>query len=143
MRPLVTLVLVAVITAGCAAPKAPVASHPAAPQMPPPQMPPPRKPPPVKPEPPPPPPPVLSSDLSQEEEWRFQREADAKIEGVERRYRQIDERKVAPDQREILVTIRSFLAKAREAVAVKDFSRAFNLAEKAHALVEELSRSIR
>jgi hypothetical protein len=136
MRPLVTLVLVAVITAGCAAPKAPVASHPAAPQMPPP-----RKPPPVKPE--PPPPPVLSSDLSQEEEWRFQREADAKIEGVERRYRQIDERKVAPDQREILVTIRSFLAKAREAVAVKDFSRAFNLAEKAHALVEELSRSIR
>ncbi|MDZ4338849.1 MAG: hypothetical protein U1B94_01375, partial [candidate division NC10 bacterium] len=74
---------------------------------------------------------------------RFQREADAKIEGVERRYRQIDERKVAPDQREILVTIRSFLAKAREAVAVKDFSRAFNLAEKAHALVEELSRSIR
>ena len=138
MRPLVTLVLVAVITAGCAAPKAPVASRPAAPQKLPPQ-----KPPPVKPEPPPPPPPVLSSDLSQEEEWRFQREADAKIEGVERRYRQIDERKVAPDQREILVTIRSFLAKAREAVAVKDFSRAFNLAEKAHALVEELSRSIR
>ncbi|HZX60348.1 MAG TPA: hypothetical protein VFF51_01240 [Candidatus Methylomirabilis sp.] len=138
MRPLVMLVLVAVITAGCAAPKAPVASRPAAPQKPPPQ-----KPPPVKPEPPPPSPPVLSSDLSQEEEWRFQREADAKIEGVERRYRRIDERKVAPDQREILLTIRSFLAKAREAVAVKDFSRAFNLAEKAHALVEELSRSIR
>jgi hypothetical protein len=40
-------------------------------------------------------------------------------------------------------TIQSFLSKAREALLVKDFSRAYNLADKALILAEELLGAVR
>lgn len=51
----------------------------------------------------------------------------------------INQRTLAKDQREILSTIHSFLTKAKEALSIKDFSRAYNLANKAFILAQELS----
>jgi hypothetical protein len=81
--------------------------------------------------------------VDREEEGKLRVEAEARIEGAEYVVKQIDDKKLATDQQEIFSTIRSFLSKAREALSVKDFSRAFNLADKAKALAEELLHTIR
>lgn len=87
-----------------------------------------------------PPPAVLSPTMSQVEADRLQREASARIEGAERIAKQVDQEKLAPEQRETFLTIQSFLAKARAAVSAKDFERAVNLADKAQILANELPR---
>jgi hypothetical protein len=81
---------------------------------------------------------VLSPQVGQEEEERLRREARARIERAEQVVRQIDQKKLAQEQRENFSTIQSFLSKANEALSMKDFPRAFNLADKARVLAEEL-----
>ncbi|MFQ5897952.1 MAG: hypothetical protein ACE5JN_06870 [Candidatus Methylomirabilia bacterium] len=83
---------------------------------------------------------MLSPTMSQVEADRLQREASARIEGAERIAKQVDQEKLAPEQRETFLTIQSFLAKARAAVSAKDFERAVNLADKAQILANELPR---
>jgi len=103
---------------------------------------------PVKKEPPPvkkesPPSPVLSLEASQEEEDRLKQEAMSRIDGAQRIVKQIDQNSLAEDQRGTFLTLQSFLSKAREALSLEDFLRAFNLADKAQILAQELLNSLR
>jgi hypothetical protein len=96
---------------------------------------------------PPPPTPAspsrkLSPQVGREEEEQLREEARAKIAGAEQMVQRINQKTLAKDQQDILATIHSFLAKAREALAIKDFSRASNLANKALILAQELSGTI-
>ena len=104
--------------------------------------------PPVKKESPPvtkesPPSTVLSLEVSQEEEDRLKQEAMSRIDGAERIVKQIDQNRLAEDQRGTFLTLQSFLSKAREALSLEDFLRAFNLADKAQILAQELLNSLR
>lgn len=87
---------------------------------------------------PPPPPRVLSPQVGGAEEDRLQQQAQARIAGAEQVVKQIGQKKLAKDQQETFSTIRSFLAKAKEALSLKDFPRAFILADKAKILADEL-----
>ena len=103
---------------------------------------------PVKKEPPPvkkesPPSTVLSLEASQEEEDRLKQEAMSRIDGAERIVKQIDQNSLAEDQRGTFLTLQSFLSKAREALSLEDFLRAFNLADKAQIVAQELLNSLR
>lgn len=132
MRPLCSTILLAFIVASCAKPTAVVAPTP--PPAPP-------KPPPLKKE-PPPPPPLLSPQVGREEEDRLKQQAKARIEGAEQIVKQIDQKKLANEQQETFLTIQSFLAKAKEALTLKDFLRAFTLADKAQILADELFHAL-
>ena len=103
---------------------------------------------PVKKEPPPvkkesPPSTVLSLEASQEEEDRLKQEAMSRIDGAERIVKQIDQNSLAEDQRGTFLTLQSFLSKAREALSLEDFLRAFNLADKAQIVAQEPLNSLR
>ena len=52
--------------------------------------------------------------------------------------KQIDQRRLVGDQQQNLLTVQSFLVKAREALTEKDVQRALTLADKAYLLAEEL-----
>jgi len=82
---------------------------------------------------------VLSPQL--EDEQRVQRQAQSRIDETERLVRQIDQKKLIGEQQQNFLTIQSFVAKAKEALSVRDVQRAFTLADKARLLAEELSRS--
>jgi len=86
---------------------------------------------------------VLSLEVSQEEEDRLKQEAMSRIDGAERIVKQIDQNRLAEDQRGTFLTLQSFLSKAREALSLEDFLRAFNLADKAQILAQELLNSLR
>ena len=105
--------------------------------------------PPVQPTPPPPPasspvrkepPPVLSPQVSSAEELRLTQQARTRIEGAERLMSQLDPRRLDREQQDTLATIKDFLTKSKEAMVTRDVQRAYNLADKAYILVEDLSR---
>lgn len=108
-------------------------------------------PPPTAPAPPPPPspparkepPPVLSPQVTSAEELRLTQQARSRIEGAERLVVQIELRRLAREEQDTIATIKDFLAKSKEAMAARDVQRAFNLADKAHILAEDLSRPSR
>lgn len=87
--------------------------------------------------------PKLSPQVGREKEDQMKHEAESKIEGAERLFGQIDQETLGQDQQEIFSTIRTFLSKAKEALSIKDFLRAFNLADKAQVLAEELAHTMR
>jgi hypothetical protein len=140
MRTLYYVLLLAVISGGCAEKKATVI--PTSPLRP-------QRPRPVKKEPSPvkkedlPPPTILSPRVGQEEEDRLKQEAKSRIDGAERLVKQIDQNRLVEEQRGTLLTIQSFLSKAREALSLEDFLRAFNLADKAQILALELVNTLR
>jgi hypothetical protein len=129
----------------------------------PPSPPPPKKeqsPPPAKREPAPPPtvkepeappprkepeptPPVLAPQVGKDDEEQQRREASARIVRVERLVGQLEEKKLSEGQREQLLTIRSFLDKAKDALGERDLAKASNLADKARILAEELAQGVR
>lgn len=86
------------------------------------------------------PPPVLSPQVTSAEELRLTQQARTRIEGAERLVGQIDLRRLARDEQDTVATIKDFLAKSKEAMATRDVQRAFNLADKAYILAEDLSR---
>ena len=49
-------------------------------------------------------------------------------------------RRLDREQQDTLATIKDFLTKSKEAMATRDLQRAYNLADKAYILVEDLSR---
>jgi hypothetical protein len=81
--------------------------------------------------------------VGQEEEDRLKQEAMSRIDGAERIVKQIDQNSLAEDQRGTFLTLQSFLSKAREALSLEDFLKAFNLADKAQILAQELLNSLR
>lgn len=125
IRVLLCIIFLAIIILGCAKPRT-VVTPPAPPTPAPNQIEPPA------------PPPVLSPEVGSEVQSRQKRDAETKIEGAEKIVEQIDQKTLADEQQEIFATIQSFLAKARKALSIGDFLRAFNLAEKAQILAEEL-----
>lgn len=86
------------------------------------------------------PPPVLSPVLSAVDEQRLRAEAQQRIDGAEKRLRQIDPAKLASSQQDSLQTAQSFLDKAREALLAQDVQRAFTLADKAYLLADDLAK---
>jgi len=122
--------LVAALVAGCtSAPPAPTA-RPAPPKS-------------VPAPAPPRPPAVLSPQATPEEERRLARLTNENIAGTEQLLKQIDSRRLSTEQQDTAQTIRSFIAKAREALGANDLGRASTLADKARVLADELARSVR
>ncbi len=107
---------------------------------PPPAVPPPSAPPVPTPA---PPPPVLSPQISRGDEDRLRQEANSRIEKTEQLVARLDLTRLAKEQQETYLTIHTFLANAKEALAGRDYPRASNLADKAQILAEELLRSAR
>jgi hypothetical protein len=78
-----------------------------------------------------------------EDEERMRRETQTRIDGAEHLIQDMDPKKLAERrQDENLLTIQSFLSKAKEALAARDVQRAFTLADKALLLADELSRAL-
>ncbi len=72
------------------------------------------------------------------QEDQLREEAKGKVEAAERIVRQIDKQQLEQEQQDTLLTIQSFLVKAKEAFSARDFLMAFTLADKAKILGEEL-----
>jgi hypothetical protein len=73
----------------------------------------------------------------------MRRETLTRIDGAERLIHDMDPKKLAePEQEQNLLTIQSFLSKAKEALSARDVQRAFTLADKALVLADELSRAL-
>jgi hypothetical protein len=85
---------------------------------------------------------VLSPQVGPEDEDRLKRESTARIQKTEEIIVRIDEKKLSKEQQDTFSTIQSFLVNAKEAVVAKDFLRAFNLADKAQILTEDLFRKL-
>jgi hypothetical protein len=89
------------------------------------------------------PPRILGQQVSSEDEKRIQADAQRRIDRTERLMKQIDERRLVGEQHQNLLTVQSFLVKAREALTEKDVQRALTLADKAYLLAEELVKVVR
>ena len=73
----------------------------------------------------------------------MRRDTQTRIDGAERLLHGIDPAKLAEEQAEQnLLTIQSFLSKAKDALSARDVQRAFTLADKALLLADELSRTL-
>jgi hypothetical protein len=83
---------------------------------------------------------VLSPQVTSAEELRLTQQARSRIEGAERLVVQIELRRLAREEQDTVATIKDFLVKSKEAMAAHDVQRAFNLADKAYILAEDLSR---
>ena len=90
-----------------------------------------------------PPPAVLSPQLSPTEKDRLRQQADTRIKSTERIVKQIDPKRLAKDQQDTLSIVQSFLARGKAALFHKEFQQAFNLADKAYVLAEELLNTAR
>ena len=120
-----------------------VTPPPPAATAPPPQPPPTPPPPPASPPPKREPPPVLSPQVTSAEELRLTQQARSRIEGAEKLVGQLELRRLAREEQDTVATIKDFLAKSKEAMATRDVQRAYNLADKAYILAEDLSRASR
>lgn len=89
-----------------------------------------------------PPPAVLSPQVGRANEDRLKRESTARIQKTEEIITQIDQKKLSKEQQDTFSTIQTFLANAKDALVAQDFLRAFNLADKAQILSEELYREL-
>jgi hypothetical protein len=86
---------------------------------------------------------VLAPQVGKSDEEALKRGAGSRIQRTEQLIGQLGDKKLTSDQQEQLLTIRSFLDKAKDALAARDLAQASNLAEKAQILAEELSQGIR
>jgi hypothetical protein len=78
--------------------------------------------------------------LSAVDEQKLRSDTQRRIDGADKRLRQIDTAKLASGDQDSLQTVQSFLEKAREALQAQDFQRAFTLADKAYLLADELAK---
>ena len=81
--------------------------------------------------------------MTSAEELRLTQQARSRIEGAEKLVGQIELRRLAREEQDTVATIKDFLAKSKEAMATRDVQRAYNLADKAYILAEDLSRTSR
>ena len=87
------------------------------------------------------PPPVLAPQVGDEEQLR--RTAGSRIQRTEQLIGQLEGKSLTAEQQERLMTVRSLLGNAKEALAAQDLTKASNLADKARLLAEELSQSVK
>lgn len=108
-------------------------------------------PPPPKKEPEPPPekkeaetpPPVLAPQVGKGGEEQLKRTYGSRILRTEQIIGELEGKTLTGEQQERLMTIRSLLGNAKEALTAQDLTKASNLAEKARLLAEELSQSVK
>ncbi len=86
-------------------------------------------------------PPVLSPQVGTDDVQRLKQESTSRIQQTEEMIRPIDQTRLTKNQQETYAIIQSFLNGAKQALVAQDYLRASNLADKAHALAEEISRS--
>ena len=84
---------------------------------------------------------MLSPQVSSAEELRLTQQARTRIEGAERLMSQLDPRRLDREQQDTLATVKDFVSKSKEAMVTRDLQRAYNLADKAYILVEDLARA--
>lgn len=89
------------------------------------------------------PPPMLAPQVGKGDEERLRRESEGRIQRTEQILGGIDPQRLGTDDREAMATIRSFLAKAKDALASRDLLRASTLAEKAQILADDLSARVK
>jgi hypothetical protein len=89
------------------------------------------------------PPPVLAPQVGKAGEEHLKRTASSRIQRSEEIIGQLEAKKLTSEQREQLLTAKSLLGSAREALSSQDLTKASNLAEKARILVEELAQAVR
>lgn len=81
---------------------------------------------------------LLSPDIAEQHKDRIESDVTAMIEHTEELVARVHLSRLTTQQSETYSTIQSFISKAREAIQEKDMPRAQNLAEKAHALAQDL-----
>jgi hypothetical protein len=89
------------------------------------------------------PPPVLAPQVGRQGEEQLRRTANSSIQRTEHLIGQLEGKKLTGEQQEQLLTVRSLLGNAREALLAQDLTKASNLADKARILAEELAQSVK
>lgn len=88
------------------------------------------------------PPPVLAPQVGKAREEQLRRTTSSRIQRSEEVIGQLEGKTLTSEQREQLLTAKSLVGSAREALASEDLTKASNLAEKARILVEELAQTV-
>jgi hypothetical protein len=78
-----------------------------------------------------------------EDAERLKQESTSRIQQTEEIIKPIDQTRLPRNQQDTYATIQSFLNDAKQALVAQDYLRASNLANKAHVLAEEMSRSLK
>lgn len=86
--------------------------------------------------------PLLSPGDPEENNHEKKEDASAKIMAAQELIQSVNADKLSKQQHETLAAIESFLQKSHEALSMKDYPRALNLAKKAHTLASELVNSM-
>jgi hypothetical protein len=86
------------------------------------------------------PPPVLAPQVGKGDEEQLRRTAISRIQRTEQLVGQLEGKSLTGEQQERLMTVRSLLGSARDALTAQDLTKASNLGEKARLLAEELSQ---
>ena len=89
------------------------------------------------------PPPVLAPQVGKGDEEQLRRTAVARIQRAEQLVGQLEGKSLTGEQQERLMTVRSLLGSARDALTAKDLTKASNLADKARLLAEELAQGVK
>ena len=87
--------------------------------------------------------PQISPQLSDEERSRAKASADEFMRIAQQNLDSVGGRRLTANQQDMADKIRGFLKQAKDALAVSDWNRASNLAEKAKLLSDELVKSLR
>jgi hypothetical protein len=88
-------------------------------------------------------PPVLAPQVGKGGEDQLKQTAGSRIQRTEQLIGQLEGKSLTSEQQERLMTVRSLVGSAKEALAAQDLTKASNLAEKARLLAEELSQSVK
>jgi hypothetical protein len=89
------------------------------------------------------PPPVLAPQVGKGDEEQLRRTAVSRIQRTEQLVGQLEGKNLTGEQQERLMTVRSLLGSARDALTAQDLTKASNLADKARLLAEELSQGVK
>ena len=89
------------------------------------------------------PPPVLAPQVGKGDEEQLRRTAISRIQRTEQLVGQLEGKSLTGEQQERLMTVRSLLGSARDALTAQDLTKASNLADKARLLAEELSQGVK
>lgn len=89
------------------------------------------------------PPPVLAPQVGKGDEEQLKRTAISRIQRTEQLVGQLEGKSLTGEQQERLMTVRSLLGSARDALMAQDLTKASNLGEKARLLAEELSQGVK
>jgi outer membrane biosynthesis protein TonB len=88
-----------------------------------------------------PPAPLISPQLSPDDQAAFERKTNEKIAGAKKNLQRAYGRELNAAQHDLVEKINTFLGQSREALRAADWTRAYNLAQKAYLLSIDLASS--